>query len=173
MALVKGTNCYVTLNEADSYFDDRMDVAAWDNADCDLKEQALITATSYLDEMDYLGKVADTSQLLAFPRAGSFRDTSRGVQDEFSSTYTFTADNDETEYSLNRDIQLIRRATYELAYHLINNDGLWDRTGSFENIKVGSIEITEVQNASLFPSSIRRFLKPILRGSGRYWRSGW
>lgn len=172
MALVKGTNSYVTLNEADSYFDDRMDVAAWTNADCELKEQALITATSYLDEMDYLGQVALSTQTLSFPRVGIFMDTSRGIRDYFSSTYTFTS-SDETESSLNRDMQLVRKATYELAYHLINNDGLMDRTGSFESIKVGSIEITDVTTASLFPSHIRRFLKPLLRGGGRYWRSGW
>ena len=173
MALVKGTNCYVTLNEADSYFDDRMDVAAWENATCELKEQALVTATSYLDELDYFGQVVVSNQNLAFPRTGSFRDASRGIRTQFSSTYTFTAGNDETESSLDRDIQLLRKATYELAYHLINNDGLMDRTGSFQNVKVGAIELTEVQNASLFPRHIRKTLNPLLRGSGRYWRQGW
>jgi hypothetical protein len=170
MALLKGTNCYVTLSEADSYFEDRLDVAAWEDADCELKEQALTTATAILDDMAWAGQVKDIDQSLAFPRAGSFMDTSRGLRVSFS-TYTFVT-TDEEESSLKRDMRLLRKATYELAYHLVNNGGLMDRTGSVENIKVGSIEITEVQDASVFPSIVRKIVAPMLRNNTRYWR-GW
>jgi len=173
MALIKGTNSFVTLNEADSYFEDRMDASAWADAEDCLKEQALVTATLQLDEMPFGGQVVLNSQLLSFPRSGQFRDPSRGTREAFSSAYVFTADNDETEASLNRDIRLLRRATYELAYHLINNEGLMDKTGSFENIQVGSIKITEVVDASSFPTQIRKILTPLLSGgSTRYWRVG-
>lgn len=170
MALIKGTNSYVTLDEADSYFDTRLDVAAWNDADCELKEQALVTATSILDDMSWAGQVQDQDQSLAFPRAGSFMDTSRGLRVAFS-TFTFVTTNEE-EGSLKRDMRLVRKATYELAYHLVNNGGLMDRTGSVENIKVGSIEITEVQDASVFPSIVRKIVQPMLRNNTRYWR-GW
>ena len=171
MALVKGSNSYVTLNEADSYFEDRMDVAAWSEATDCLREQALVTATSILDDMNYIGQVVLNSQMLAFPRTGVFRDPSRGIRDQFSSTYTFVADTDEEETSLNRDMRLLRKATYELAYHLINNDGLMDRTGTFENIKVGPIEITEVQNASIFPTHVRKIVAPLMQNTCRLLKS--
>jgi len=170
MALIKGTNSYVTASEADSYFEDRLDVASWIQSGDDLKEQALITATNILDEMSWAGQVQNQNQSLAFPRAGSFMDTSRGLRIAFS-TFTFVT-TDEEEGSLGRDMRLVRRATYELAYHLVNNDGIMDRTGSVENIKVGSIEITEVQDASTFPSIVRKVVQPMLRNNTKYWR-GW
>ena len=170
MALVKGTNSYVTLNEADSYFETRLDVSAWNDADDDLKEQALVTATSILDDMSWAGQVTSLDQSLAFPRNGSFMDSSRGLRAPFS-TYTFVT-TDESESSLKRDLRLLRRAAYELAYHLVNNGGLMDRTGSVENIKVGSIEITEVQDASVFPTIVRKIVAPMLKNNTRYFR-GW
>jgi len=171
MALIKGVNSFVTLNEADSYLEDRADVAAWKNADDCLKETCLITATTLLDELPFEGGVVDIDQDLAFPRSGSFRDQSRGMRVSYS-TYTFPT-TDEADNTLKRDMRLLRRATYELSYHLINNEGLLDRTGSVTDIKVGSISLTEVQDASVFPRHIRKIVEPMLKGGGtRYWR-GW
>ena len=48
MALVKGVNSYATVAEADAYFLNRLDVAAWNDADETQKYQSLITATSFL-----------------------------------------------------------------------------------------------------------------------------
>jgi len=172
MALVKGQNSYVTLSEADSYFDDRVDVSAWVEAGEELKEQSLVTATHLLDELHWEGQVRADSQALSFPRIGSFRDPSRGVRVQFSS-YTFTDGNNEAEVGLARDIRLLRRATYELAYHLVNNNGLLDRTGSVTNIKVGSIALTEVVDAAAFPRTIRKIVERMLKNQGsKYWR-GW
>jgi hypothetical protein len=172
MALVKGLNSFVTLNEADSYLEDRADVLAWDEADDCLKEKCIITATTLLDELPFQGAVVDADQNLAFPRSGFFRDQSRGVRISYS-TYTFTDDLDEDEEDLKRDLRLLRRATYELAYHLCNNAGLLDRTGSVTDIKVGPISLTEVQDASVFPRHIRKIVEPMLRNGGtKYWR-GW
>lgn len=171
MSLVKGENSYVTLNEADSYFDNRMDVAAWASASSDLKEKALITATSLIDELEFRGSVVSETQAFAFPRSGTYYDRSRGLSTTFSSTYTFTDGLDETENSLGRDIKLLRKTVYELAYHLVNNDGLLDRTGSFQDIKVGPIELKEVQTASVFPYVIKNNLRPILVNADHYWRT--
>lgn len=175
MALVKGTNSYVNLDEADSYFKDRTDVLAWDNADDTLKEKCLTTATLLLDELPWAGQAVKKDQNLAFPRSGSYRDNSRNLYIAFSGTYSFTADTDgeESETDLGRDLRLLRRATYELAYHLANNEGLLDRTGEIESIKVGSISLTDIKNTSVMPSVIRKIIEPMLRNNGsRYWR-GW
>jgi len=171
MALVKGINSYVTLNEADSYFEDRLDAVAWTNANDELKEQALVTATSNLDQKEWLGISVSATQPLAFPRSGSFMDSSRGVRTLFSNTYSFVT-TDETESTLARDIQMLRKATYELAYHLLNNEGLTDSTGTVESIKVGSIELTEIRNSSTTAKAVNSLVNPMLRNSTRYWR-GW
>lgn len=168
MAITKGINSYVTLNEADSYFDNRLDVNAWLNADNQMKEQALVTATLQMDELSWAGQSQVSDQNLAFPRAGVFRDSSRGLNSTFSS-YTFVT-TDEVETSLGRDIQLLRRATYELAFHLLNNEGLIDKTGDVQDIKVGSISLKKVYSASVLPNTIRKIVSPMLSGGGsRNW----
>lgn len=172
MALIKGVNSYVTLSEANSYLEDRANVAAWNDASDTKKEQCLVTATSIIDEYKFEGTVVSADQDLAFPRSGFFTDQSRGMRQAFS-TYTFQAGVDEDENTLKRDIRLLRRATYEMAYHICNNEGLLDRTGTITDIKVGPIELKEVQDASSTPAMIRSILNPLLKGGGtRYWR-GW
>ena len=171
MALTKGTNSYVLLSEADSYFEDRLDASDWQLAQDSLREQALVTATRILDEKRWKGVSVSETQALAFPRSGSYADPSRGVNIAFSNDYTF-ASTAETETSLGRDIQLLRKACYELAYHLLNNEGLTDSTGTVESIKVGPIELTEIRDSSTTKSIVNQYVSPMLRGS-RYWRPGW
>jgi hypothetical protein len=64
---------------------------------------------------------------------------------------------------------MIRKATYELAYHLLNNDGLLDSTGEVTDIKVGSISLKEVKNASRVPRIVRKVIEPMLLSSGKSW----
>jgi len=169
MAITKGTNSFVNLSEANSYFEDRLDVAAWNNAECEYKEQALVTASLTLDQMRWKGSVVSATQALAFPRRdGSFKDHSRGLSLTFDANYTFST-TDETETSLKRDIRLIRRATYELAYHLLNNDGLLDSTGEIKEVGVGSISLGDIKNASTTPRVVRRIIEPMLNKSGNSW----
>ena len=68
MALVLGTNSYVTLEQADAYFDTRLDAGAWVNADSDDQESALVTATQILDNYHYIGVAVSSAQSLAWPR---------------------------------------------------------------------------------------------------------
>lgn len=54
MALSKGANSFVTVEEAEAYFDDRLDAAAWNDATEANKPKALITATGMLlDELNW------------------------------------------------------------------------------------------------------------------------
>jgi hypothetical protein len=168
MALTKGVNSYVTTGEADSYFEDRMDAAAWIVMGDEMKEQALVTATRMLDQKSWHGSAVDADQALAFPRQGSYRDSSRGVTTSFTSTYTFVS-TDETDTNLKRDIRQLRSACYELAYHLANNDGLLDSSGSIKDIKVGPIELKDVKETSKNPAAVSQLIKPMIQGSGRNW----
>lgn len=157
MALVKGTNSYVTVDEADAYFEDRLDVSAWEDADETQKSQALTTATSILDNKAWTGTVVDTDQSLAWPRIGVYFDPRLGLQTELTSTVP----------------QRILTATYELAYHLLNNSGIQDSTGSVVDIEVGPIKLKTVSGASLMPSTVKREVNPLLNsgGSRLWWRA--
>jgi len=157
MALQKGVNSYVTVEEADAYFADRLDVAAWTGASVEQKPQALVTATKMLDDLDWTGYVVSESQPLAFPRTGEYFDPRTG-----------------TTISLNSSTPVrIQNATMELAYHLLNNDGLLDDTGTVESISIGGINITNIRQANKMPGVVDRLIKPLLvnSGSNMWWRA--
>jgi hypothetical protein len=174
MSLVLGVNSYATLGEADLYFENRIDVAAWLSAADESKEQALVTATAYLDQLSFAGYTTEDSQNLAWPRKGGVSLPSRGRDLVFSSDYVWTDISTETNFDtafkqLPYEIQLIKRATAEQAYHLINNDGLFDYTGDTpDTIKVGSITLDGLGrpgSAPERPKIVNKILQP-LRGSG-------
>jgi hypothetical protein len=174
MSLVLGVNSYVTLDEAESYFENRLDVAAWSTATDDSKEQALVTATAYLDQLSFAGYTTEDTQNLAWPREGGVYLPSRGRDLVFSSTYEWADvsandDFDSDFKALPYEIQLVKRATYEQAYHLINNDGLFDYTGTTpDTIKVGSITLDGLGSkgsAPERPQIVNKILRP-LRDSG-------
>ena len=158
MALAKGTNSYVTVSEADEFFADRLDVAAWTSADAIQKAQALVTASAALDGMDWTGTAVSESQTLAFPRNGSYFDPRLGFEITLDSTKV-------------PDRMII--ATYELAYHFLNNDGLLDNTGRVSDLSIGSISLSNVKAPETIPYSVKRYIKPLLRTGGKnmWWRA--
>lgn len=158
MALVKNTNSYVTVAEANTYFGNRLDVAAWDNASDTLKEQSLITATSMLDELRWVGLAASADQPLAFPRTGIYFDPRLGTN--------VTLDGASVP-------DRILKATYEQAYHLLNNDGLLDATNRVSSLEVGPIKLERITTANKRPGVVRKLTSPLLErgGMGAWWRA--
>ena len=156
MALVKGTNSYATVAEAETYFTDRLDVSAWEVASDSQKEQALVTATSILDDLSWTGIAVSESQLLAFPRIGTYFDPRIGVN-----------------ISMETVPVRILRAVYELAYHLLNNDGLFDDVGGLDSLKIGTFELKTIKSANKIPDIVRRIIKPLLlnAGASTWWRA--
>lgn len=77
MALTVGTNSYVTVAEATTYYGDRfwVDSSAWTDASTGGKEQALITASLRLDRLPLVGRKVDPEQALEFPRCYIFQDS--------------------------------------------------------------------------------------------------
>ena len=62
-------NTYITLAAAETYFESRLDITAWDAATDDDKNRALATATRLLDSMYVWASVAATeAQRLHWPR---------------------------------------------------------------------------------------------------------
>lgn len=157
MALVKGTNSYVTVAEADAYFETRIDVAAWSEANELEKSKALVTATQLLDEVQWSGVASSDTQPLAFPRTGSYMDPKLGFIVEYKS---------ETP-------SRILIAVYETAYHLLNNDGLLDDSGSVRDISLGSIGLSLIRSANKLPSTVRQMIAPMKKNGGSHfwWRA--
>ena len=157
MALVKGTNSYVSLLEAEEYFADRFSSDNWINATVDEKNQALIAATAYIDSKKFTGTVVSATQPLAFPREGSYYDPKARSDIDFDES---TPDR-------------IIKATYEMAYHLLSNTELFDDTGSVKEIKVDTIAIKYVQPPPKQNSLVSNLLSPMLvnGGSNLWWRA--
>ena len=59
---------YVTLEEANSYFEGRLHAAAWDNAQYGEREKALEMASRAIDRLPLAGRPAGPAQGHAFPR---------------------------------------------------------------------------------------------------------
>jgi hypothetical protein len=62
------SNSYVTLAEAESYMEARLNAALWDAASDDTKNRALVESTRELDVLDWDGWRTDDVQALSWPR---------------------------------------------------------------------------------------------------------
>ena len=126
-ATIKGANAnsYVTLAEANSYFETVPDSTTWDNKTVDQKNRSLIAATRWIDSFVYYGDRCDDGQALKFPR----------------NNYQV----DGVELSCTLIPQNIKYAQYELARALANDtDAITGTTGNQGNIaeaKLGDLEV--------------------------------
>ena len=149
MALAKNVNSYATVIEADAYFADRLDADAWTSADATTKANALVTATGQLDQMSWVGVAVSDSQKLAFPRALSYYEPKLGGQ----LSITGTPDR-------------ILNATYELALHLLANEGVLDSGSSVTLLTVDTIRLDTILSAEKIPGIVRALTKPLLKSNG-------
>lgn len=146
MALTKGTNSYVTVEEADAYFNNRLDAAAWTNATPERKGQALITGTNVLDQQSYIGTALSVDQPLAFPRAGAYFDPKLGMTVTLDSTVP----------------KRVEQACCEEALHLLSNEGLLSSTGTVQDLTVGSISLTMITNPGGVAPAANTLVRPLL-----------
>jgi len=161
MALVKGTNSYVTVAEANAYFEDRIGAEQWAAAPAGVREKALVTATGQLDELQWLGTAVSESQPLAFPRNGSYFESRLGLQVELDPAQTPSR---------------IVTATYELALHLLSNTDVLSSAGDIKNLTVGSIKLEGLNSVPTMPSTVKRLYKSLINANGggsggAWWRA--
>lgn len=62
------SNSYVTLAEADAYFDASASNPQWNNHQDGYKKAALVQATQWLDLLSWAGDICTTTQALQWPR---------------------------------------------------------------------------------------------------------
>jgi len=118
-------NSYVTLAEANTYFETVPDSSTWTNKTDDQKNRALIAATRWIDSFVFYGDRCDTGQALKFPR----------------NNYQV----DDVELACTAVPNDIKYAQYELARALANDTGAITGTtgkdGNFSEVKLGDIEV--------------------------------
>ena len=118
-------NSYVTLTEANSYFETVPDSTTWDNKTVDQKNRSLISATRWIDSFVYYGDRCDDGQALKFPR----------------NNYQV----DGVELSCSTIPNNIKYAQYELARALANDtDAITGNTGTAgvpAEVKIGDLEV--------------------------------
>lgn len=127
IATLKGasSNSYVTLAEADAYFETVPDSSTWTNKSDDQKNRALISSCNLIDQLVFEGDRCDNDQALKWPRNNYHVDDVELVC---------------TSIPVN-----VKRAQYELARKLANDSGLLtDQKGTdgvYEKVKMGEIEV--------------------------------
>lgn len=143
------SNSYVTLAYANTFFENVLKPNAWDSATPDEQERALMTATMWLEEFDYIGSLATTMQALKWPRFG-WKVDSRGNLDASGTVELILGKYDETEMPTP-----LLNATCELAYYLLTLGeaggaaALTTGLGPVSSLKIGnSVEVRYQQQAS-------------------------
>ena len=118
-------NSYVTLAEANTYFETVPDSTTWTNKTDDQKNRALISATRWIDGLNFYGDRFDESQALKWPR----------------NNYHV----DDVELACTSIPANIKYAQYELARALANEtDAITGNKGTdgvYEEVKLGDMEV--------------------------------
>ena len=152
MDVTKGTNCYASLEEAETYFEKRIDASSWTTATIERKKQALTSACVLLEALEWVGSICSVSQPLAFPRVGCYYDPRLGQHVELSG------------YP-----DRLLTATFEMALHLLSNEDLVSDTGGAKAFSLAGLNMTSIQKAAIYPSVVKRLLRPLLNNSSRAW----
>ena len=118
-------NSYVTLAEANTYFETVPDSTTWDDKTVDQKNSALIAATRWIDTFVFYGDRCDNGQALKFPR----------------NNYKV----DDVELACTAIPNDIKYAQYELARALANDTsaitGTTGKDGNFEEVALGDLRV--------------------------------
>ena len=156
MSIIKGINSNVSMSEADEYFSTRVDSDIWFNSVSSKRKAALVSSTGILDELRWAGVAVDASQELAFPRKGHYFDPRIGMN-----------------VALEGYPKRVKVATYELALHLLSNEGSTNSTGEIDILKISGIELHDIKAPPRMPPSVTRMIKPLLvnAGAATWWRA--
>lgn len=152
MALVVGTNSYVSRADATTYFADSLRSASWVALADTTKDQALVTATRMLDRQLWAGTKTSDSQELEWPRTG------------VTDAYGNVVDPDTVPQS-------IIDACCELALSLALNPSGETNANAGSNIKrVSAAKGTDIEffrptTAGRFPTIVQELIRGFLGGT--------
>lgn len=143
--LVKASNTYASIKEADDYYDTQLYRLNWEGAQSGTKSRALLTATRLLDEqISWFGSKSNSAQSLGWPRFN-------------------TADTDGVSVGSTTIPQFMVNAVSELAGHLIAENRTADpETKGFSAMKAGELQLTidKKDVKEVLPNSVWAMLLP-------------
>lgn len=154
MAVTVGTDTYLSVADADTYWSNRNN-SVWSAATTADKEKALREATQYLDgAYNYIGELYSLTQALAWPRFGALI-----VSGNFKGAY----------YNTDVIPPQIKHATAELALEALSNRlvEVQDRGGQIKRVKV---DVIETEYSDFAPSGktfdfVSMIVRDLVRGS--------
>lgn len=149
MALTVGIDSFITLSQAETYFDGRLYVLDWSGASDGDKEKAMKMATRALNRMAWRGSLTDDSQVLAWPRQGVIGREGR-------------------EIAVTTVPQDVKDAQAELALALLREDLTADDSNrGVKRVKAGTVELeyNGEAPAKALPDAVQELLDPYLRPS--------
>lgn len=154
MTITVGTDTYLSVSEADIYWNARNN-ASWSAATIAEKERCLLEATQYIDgHYDFIGVLNDLNQPLAWPRAGAVIHSGAMAGKYF--------DSDEIP-------QAIKNACAELALECLTERLVPTTKESLSKVKVDVIEVTysDFEPSDKSFAFVRCLLKGLTIGGGR------
>ena len=138
------SDSYVSLADANSYFDDRLWTDTWADADLGDKEKALKWATQILDRLIWVGSEVDDIQKLRWPRK-------------------WVLDLEGDEFEQDEIPTFLVQATCELAFVLLQSDKTADNSAEqLASLKVGPIDLkfNSEYEAGVFPNIVISIVSP-------------
>lgn len=140
-------NSYVTLAEADAYFENSFGRSLWGPALQGDREVCIITASRYLDQfMTWAGQKASADQGMEWPRTGTYDKTGRAYPSDIIPGP-------------------VKFATFELAYFILDNGGLSFTSQTIDRVKVGSVDVEFSENS--VDEGIPSFVEALISHIGR------
>lgn len=104
-------NSFVTLAEADTYIEGRLNASTWTSATTDNKNRSLVEATRDLSALSYKGDRVNATQALSWPRENAPDPDHPGIDSVGGSTLG--------DFASNIIPQRVKDATCELAFQFI------------------------------------------------------
>jgi hypothetical protein len=143
-----GQHAYLNLADANAIASTRLFAEPWNNSRARTQEQALITATSLLDRMQWQGRKLAPTQPLAWPRV---------------------AERAPLGYPLTTEIpDAIKTASVELAIHLLATGSLGSGPAIMQRMLGDAMEMYYQHLADELPKHVRRLIEPYLSASSAH-----
>jgi len=156
------SNSYLLLNEAQAIVDALMlneEVLTWDDADEDVQNRALVTATWRIDRERFFGNRSTNTQALQWPRIGVRKPDQ--YQPAFQAGYAFSIRSD-----YYRDDEIpdeLKKAQALMALYLVSEPDALNLGGleQFKNVSIGPLSVTPMQpqNQRLIPPLVEQYLR--------------
>lgn len=161
---IGGTNAnsYIDVTTADTFFETRLNSTVWTDANDALKQSALVTGTSQLDRLHYIGEPTTKTQRLSWPRQFVPVPDPSGIYwgQELRLREHYEASNEVPERVL--------EALYEISLLLLTDNSLTEDPSlrQFEELEVpGVVKLKINSNAlpRLFNKNVRTLIDPYLK----------